>query len=602
MKKIFALIPFLLLFLSAAQSQNCQAFLWPTDWTNGSTTLTAFDSASTGVIGYQWSNGETTQSITTSVPGTYCVVVTFEGGCTASDCYDLPEECWVTGWWYWLDDQSAYVTAWGGPTYLDGTYLWSNGATTQGITVTTGGQYCVTVTKENGCTATTCMDVPAISDCSVYIETWSWPDSTIQLHASTNASNAQYLWNTGETNSVITLSGPGFYSVTITTPDGCMASDSAYMSSPNCYVYVYPQWSPDSILTSMQALAGINPVAYLWDNGATTQSVPVDGSESYCVTVTTANGCTASDCYDIPTSNYLAVWVQIPDSLNGVEAEVYLIEYDTAQGGILTAVDTFLTDSGGFLLIEQPAGEYLIKAALVPGFPYYDDYLPTYYEQSLFWDEATPVTILPAFPWNFGTSLAISLVAGQNPGGPGFIGGLVSQGANFTSSGDQARGEGDPMAGVQIILRKEDDTPVSATRTAADGTYSFGSLAWGTYRVSIDLPGITPVHQLVTIGPDAPSAANVGFTVNGLGSTAAVEIGKAPKLLASPNPVHDVLTVQLPSNGGQLTLTNTQGQVVQQLMERSAQARFDVHSLPEGIYLLTLRTDNQSVTTKIVKR
>ncbi len=113
-------------------------------------------SAPSGFSNYLWSTGETTQSITVTSSGDYFVIVTDPSGCPsapsntitvtvgnalpapviiASGPTDICEGGSVT-----LMAPSGYIT-----------YLWSNGATTQNIVVTTPGDYFVTVTDVNGC-------------------------------------------------------------------------------------------------------------------------------------------------------------------------------------------------------------------------------------------------------------------------------------------------------------------------------------------------------------------------------------------------------------------------------------------------------------------
>ena len=606
MKKIFLLLLGFLLHLGLqAQNPNCQTFIWPTDWSNGLTTLTAIDSSQYPVTSYQWSTGETTMSIQVAGPGNYCVTTTDEGGCTSSYCYSLPDQCWTTAWWYWIDDQHAYISSYSGPGYLDRTYLWSNGATTSDILVTSGGTYCVTVTNENGCTDSECVTIPEFPDndsCYAEVETWFWPDSTVQLNALSDGQPATYQWSTGATTSSIIIDAPGNYCVTITYANGCQASDCYTYGDTSCNSYILLNW-PNSSTADLVAWSNHPVSAYLWSTGETSSAIQVTEPGLYCVSTTNIYGCQSSTCLDIPDlGNFLNVYVHIPDSLNGVYAEVYLIEYDTAQGGTLTAIDTFFTTNGyGYATFEDvPPGEYLVKAALMPGTPHYDEFLPTYNIQHLFWDEADPLVFTPL---TYGASISIHLIEGQNPGGPGFIGGLVSEGANFTASGDAARSEGDPMAGVQVILRRLDDTPVAATKTLADGTFSFDNIAWGTYRVSIDIPGITPLHQIVEISPDQPNAGEINFTVDGLNASstsAAIEVGT---LDVRPNPAHETLTVDNPgAQAGTLRVSSMQGQEVLRMAVSGSQAQVDVHSLPDGMYILTLYTGQKMYMSKISKQ
>ena len=57
------------------------------------------------------------------------------------------------------------------------------------------------------------------------------------------------------------------------------------------------------------------------------------------------------------------------------------------------------------------------------------------------------------------------MIHGDNPGGPGFIGGLISEGANFTGSDDSRSGDGDPLENVTMLLLDENDNPVAHTVT-----------------------------------------------------------------------------------------------------------------------------------------
>ncbi|MFY7884642.1 MAG: hypothetical protein ACOVOV_07350, partial [Dolichospermum sp.] len=116
--------------------------------TGGSVTL----SAPSG-FGYIWSNGETSQSITTNIAGNYTVRV-IQNGCTS--IASAPTSITITG-------TTPTITAVGSTTFTIGgsvtlvaspspAYLWSTGATTQSIVVRTDGSYTVR-SIGNGCTS-----------------------------------------------------------------------------------------------------------------------------------------------------------------------------------------------------------------------------------------------------------------------------------------------------------------------------------------------------------------------------------------------------------------------------------------------------------------
>lgn len=104
---------------------------------------------------YSWSNGSSNQTITVNAAGSYSVTVTDANGCQNNDSIlvavsapsvTLPADTCVL--------QTITQTLDAGAGFSS--YLWSNGATTQTITVMVPdtGSYSVTVTDQFGCTAT----------------------------------------------------------------------------------------------------------------------------------------------------------------------------------------------------------------------------------------------------------------------------------------------------------------------------------------------------------------------------------------------------------------------------------------------------------------
>lgn len=124
--------------------------------TGGSDTLTAQGSGT-----YLWSNGSANQSITVNQSGNYIVTVTSINNCSASSnsinvTVNQPSPAIIT-------PQSSTTFCQGGSVALQASagnsYNWSNGATTQSITVAQGNTYTVTVTDANNCSATATQSV-----------------------------------------------------------------------------------------------------------------------------------------------------------------------------------------------------------------------------------------------------------------------------------------------------------------------------------------------------------------------------------------------------------------------------------------------------------
>jgi len=249
---------------------------------------------------YLWSNGQITQSITVTISGNYYVTVTDEFGCSATSdpvnvtVYPLP---------------LAEITANGPLTFCEGgsvtltsspalTYLWSNGQTTQSILVETSGDYFVTVTDIHGCSATSDITTVTVYPVPDAIITPNGPLSfceggSVLLTASEGTS---YLWSTGETTQSILVTTSGDYFVTVSNGFNCSAT------SMITTVTVYPL--PNAIITangpltfcegSSVTLSSSPAFTYLWSNGQTTQSILVETSGNYFVTVTDIHGCSAT--------------------------------------------------------------------------------------------------------------------------------------------------------------------------------------------------------------------------------------------------------------------------------------------------------------------
>jgi len=272
----------------------------------GSVTLTASPSVS-----YLWSNGATTQSITVNASGSFSVTVTDANGCCAtSSATNVTANPLPT----------ATIAASGPTTFCEGgnvtltasagaSYLWSNGATTQSITVNASGSYSVTMTDANGCSATSSATSVTVNPLPLVSITASGPTTfceggNVTLTASAGAS---YLWSNGATTQSITANASGSYSVTVADANGCSATSSATSVTVNPLPVVSITASGPTTFceggnVTLTASAG---ASYLWSNGATTQSITVNASGSYSVTMTDANGCSATSSATNVTVNPL---------------------------------------------------------------------------------------------------------------------------------------------------------------------------------------------------------------------------------------------------------------------------------------------------------
>ena len=255
---------------------------------------------SSETTGNLWSTGETTQSITVSTSGTYSLTYT-SNGCTSASASETvsvnsnPSTPTVT-------PSDPIVFCVGDSVVLTSSATsgntWSNGATTQSITVTASGSYSVTV-GANGCSATSAAVVVAANSLPptptiTASQTSICAPQTATLTSSASSGNA---WSTGATTNTISVSASGTYTLTNTDANGCI-SDTATIN-----IIANPQPNAPTITANgptnfcqggSVTLSSSSQTNNTWSTGATTQTIVVTTSGTYTLTYLDANGCTSA--------------------------------------------------------------------------------------------------------------------------------------------------------------------------------------------------------------------------------------------------------------------------------------------------------------------
>lgn len=191
------------------------------------------------------------------------------------------------------------------------TYLWSTGASTQAIVVSTSGTFTVTITDASGCTGVssgttvTVNALPAVPTISASGPTGFCTGGSVTLTSSTGTT---YLWSTGSTTASISPTTAASYRVTITNASGCTRSSNTLTVTVSALPGV-PTITPTGATTfcigGSVLLTATASTTYLWSTGQTSQAVTVSPSSAtgYTVTVTNAAGCTRSSATTTVTVN-----------------------------------------------------------------------------------------------------------------------------------------------------------------------------------------------------------------------------------------------------------------------------------------------------------
>ena len=170
-------------------------------------------------------------------------------------------------------------------------YTWSTAQTTNPITVTTAGNYSVTVTDVNGCSnsASFAVAVNALPTFSLGNDTAICANESLILSAPSTA--IQFNWSNGSTLPFVTANTTAAYSLSITDINGCSAADTVSVTVNALPVVELGNDTSicDGNTVTFDAGAGFN--TYTWNTLATTQSTTAENTGIYTVTVTNAAGC-----------------------------------------------------------------------------------------------------------------------------------------------------------------------------------------------------------------------------------------------------------------------------------------------------------------------
>ncbi len=240
---------------------------------------------------YQWSTGETSQTISVNQAGTYTVTVFGDGGCPATDEISIsinePPTPTIIG---------NLSICNGGATTLSTNqpytqYIWSNGTTNANNTINTSGDVFVTVTDANGCTG--------VANANVVISNSLEPQISGNLSIcegetttlSTDYFNT-YQWSTGDIAQDIEVISAGTYTVTVSNANGCLGSTTATVA---VNALPTPSIVGDVVIGELgytQLDAGSGYAVYNWSSGGGTSIIQITQAGTYTVTVTNQSGCT----------------------------------------------------------------------------------------------------------------------------------------------------------------------------------------------------------------------------------------------------------------------------------------------------------------------
>ena len=264
---------------------------------------------------YNWSNGSSSEDISSLNTGTYTVTVTDVKGCmdSVSVFVNQPYEPIVLSsvsssvLCFGQNSGSIDLTVTGGT--LPYNYNWSNGDTLQDLDSLVAGTYIVTVTDDYSCTAnlSTNVDQPvasiSLSAVPTEVSCYNGSDGSIDLTTSGGTSPYQYIWTNSSSlilNSIsedISSIPADTYLVVVTDSNNCYESLSVVVDQPNAPLEIQLVendvncfgGSDGSVDANISG--GTSPYTYTWSSGQVTEDISNLSFGTYQLTVTDNKGC-----------------------------------------------------------------------------------------------------------------------------------------------------------------------------------------------------------------------------------------------------------------------------------------------------------------------
>ena len=311
------------------------------------------------VIGYVWNNGTLGSTLVVSP-----TAATTSYSCTASAGTSnasssiiiavAPPSATIstTSPLTFCADTSAVLTANQGASYI-----WNTGETSASIIVEQSGTYSVTVTNAGDCIATsagttiTVNPIPNSVITPISATTFCEGDS-VQLESSLDAN---FLWNTNETTSVITVNSSGDFTVTLTNSFNC--SDT----SDTLTVVVNPNPIATIVANGPLAFCDGNEVLLTsangipnWSTGSSDSTINVSQTEIISLTVSNYYG-----CLDVDSVSVIVNPLPTP-LITPLSATTFCDGGSVLLSSSLDSLHIWNTNSTDSILVVNAAGDYTV--------------------------------------------------------------------------------------------------------------------------------------------------------------------------------------------------------------------------------------------------
>lgn len=554
-----------------------------------------------------WTNGFT-ESIGAGVPsiatglaaGNYSVSVTDANGCTAQQMAQITDGDLIVSETLThptcVGDSnggiSLNISTSGNPDLV----FWSNSMNGSAISGLGAGQYTVLIQTDNGCTGSFTYDLAVQNPLVIDAVSVGYADclaptpleySDIDLEITSGVSPFTYAWSNSATTQDLNDVPADFYSCVVTDANGCTANFSTSIpdfGGPDAWISSVDKatcGASDGALDLNISSWGTPATAFLWNTGAVTEDLVNVPAGDYIVVITGANGCTRTISESI---NYI-----LPNT-----PEICLLTVDTSltYNQIVWEKDPTQTISG-FNVYRETLTQGLYE--LISTRPYN-------LESTMQDNAASPMDK----SWRY-------RVTAYDDCGNESNNSLVhktihtiattSNGTDYVVTWDDYEG----ITYTSVDLYSHDDV---------NGWQAIGNYPSGTNSAPTTPTELSGLDYFVSFNLSAPctstkatdynsSRSNKSYSAfNPGGSTVTLNETEQGIISIYPNPTSDILNLYIENteNYEQIIITDVNGRVLITTQVTSSSFTFDFSDFADGLYLINILSNTESINQKIIKR
>ena len=292
--------------------------------------------------------------------------------------------------------------------------------------------------------------------------------------------------------------------------------------------------------------------------------------------------------------------------------KVWLITYNTTTMDLEAVDSQYASGSGGsyYYQFDNPASDsFRVKAGVT------DDSagvitsgpIPTYHDSSFYWYSANVIAHAIGIA---DINENIYMLYGTTTGGPGFISGNVTTGANRSTSSTI------PAVGLHmVVLNTSTGSIAGMAFTNSSGNYTFSNLPYGTYMVFPDSVNyMTTPYSNIILSASTPSFSTATFVQHTISKTITPEtttgvsqvIPSVSSVSAFPNPTSGKLTIQWTEKTTEkstLMITDITGREVYKsvinMNQGAGMTSIDLSALTNGLYMISVKSASLNYNNKL---